>query len=81
LLANGRTTSPGSEWIFIQVGNLALMKDVDAVSADISRREKEKPFAGGAARLDVLYMSQALSPIQESKGRSRLVYKLRVVAD
>jgi NAD(P)-dependent dehydrogenase (short-subunit alcohol dehydrogenase family) len=68
LLANGRTTSPGSEWTFVPVGDLALIKDADRVSAEVIRREEEAPFAGGSPRLDVLYMSQALSPMQESKG-------------
>jgi NAD(P)-dependent dehydrogenase (short-subunit alcohol dehydrogenase family) len=71
ILEHGRTTSPGSEWIFLPAGDLALIKDVDAVCAEIARREQEAPFAGGSnARVDVLYMSQALSPMQESKGKS-----------
>ncbi|KAF2126309.1 hypothetical protein P153DRAFT_369641 [Dothidotthia symphoricarpi CBS 119687] len=67
LLQYGRSTSPGSEWRFVQVADLAQMKDVDRASAEIVRMEEEAPFAGGKARLDVLYMSQALSPVQESK--------------
>ena len=70
LLANGRATSPGSEWFFLPVDDLALMRDVDAVSTEIARRETESPFRGGEPRVDVFYMCQALSPLQESKGES-----------
>jgi NAD(P)-dependent dehydrogenase (short-subunit alcohol dehydrogenase family) len=62
----GRETSPGSDWRFVKVSDLALMSEVDEVSKEIIRQEEEAPFAGGPARLDVLYMSQALSPLQPS---------------
>jgi NAD(P)-dependent dehydrogenase (short-subunit alcohol dehydrogenase family) len=67
LLSYGRNTSPGSDWRFVQASNLALISDVDRVSKEIIRQEEESPFAGGLARLDVLYMGHALSPFQESK--------------
>jgi len=66
LLRYGRETSAGSEWRFVTVSDLALMSEVDRVSKEIIRLEEEAPFAGGPARLDVLYMGQALSPLQPS---------------
>jgi NAD(P)-dependent dehydrogenase (short-subunit alcohol dehydrogenase family) len=69
LLDYGRKTSPGSDWRFVHVADLSLISDVDLVSAEIIAQEKNAPFAGGPARLDLLYMSQALSPLQESKSQ------------
>jgi NAD(P)-dependent dehydrogenase (short-subunit alcohol dehydrogenase family) len=66
LLKYGRETSPGSDWRFVQASDVSLISDVDRVSKEIIKQEEEAPFAGGPARLDVLYMSQALSPLQES---------------
>ncbi|KAF2025514.1 hypothetical protein EK21DRAFT_103910 [Setomelanomma holmii] len=62
----GREHSPGSDWRFIQASDVSLMSDVDRVSQDIIQQEEREPFAGGPPRLDVLYMSQALSPLQPS---------------
>ncbi|KAH7079496.1 hypothetical protein FB567DRAFT_450042 [Paraphoma chrysanthemicola] len=67
VLEYGRATSPGSDWRFIQAEDLSLMSDVERISKEIIRQEEEKPFAGGVPRLDALYMSQALSPLQPSK--------------
>lgn len=66
LMRAGRETSAGSDWRFIQAKNLALMSEVDAVSKEIMRQEEADPFHGGPPRLDVLYMSSALSPIAPS---------------
>ena len=66
LLKYGRETSPESDWRFVQALDVSLISDVDRVSKEIIKQEEEAPFAGGPARLDVLYMSQALSPLQES---------------
>jgi hypothetical protein len=66
LLKYGKDTAKGSEWRFVQVGNMALMSEVEKVAREVVRMEGEAPFAGGEARVDVLYMSQALSPFQES---------------
>ena len=67
VLKFGRETSPGSDWQFIQATDLSLISEVDSVSAEIIKREEASPFAGGPPRLDVLYMSQARSPMAESK--------------
>lgn len=62
----GRETSPGSDWRFIAAGDLSLMSDVDRVSREIARQEEEAPFGGGPPRLDALYLSAALSPLEPS---------------
>lgn len=71
LLEFGRETSPGSEWRFVQVNDLSLIREVDQASSRISQEENGSPFAAGPARIDVLYMSQAQSPLQQSKGTPR----------
>jgi NAD(P)-dependent dehydrogenase (short-subunit alcohol dehydrogenase family) len=68
LLRYGRETSPGSDWRFVQASDLALMSEVDRVSQEIIKEEEADPFAGGPARIDVLYMGQAFSPLQASPG-------------
>lgn len=68
LLKYCRDTSPGSEWRFVQAIDLSLISEVDSVSRIISQQEESLPFAGGPARLNALYLSQAQSPVQESKG-------------
>lgn len=68
LLKFGREASPGSDWRFVQVSDLSLMKEVDRVSSLIIEQEENAPFAGGLARLDALYLSQARSPLHEAKG-------------
>jgi NAD(P)-dependent dehydrogenase (short-subunit alcohol dehydrogenase family) len=55
LLKYGRETSPGSDWRFVQVSDLALMQEVDRASDLIVKQEESSPFAGGPARLDALY--------------------------
>ena len=66
VLNYGRDTSPGSDWRFIKVSDLSLLTEVDSVSREILKQEEDQPFAGGPPRLDVLYISQALSPLQPS---------------
>ena len=66
MVTYGRETSPGSDWRFIQGSDMSLIKEVDRVCKEIIKQEEEAPFSGGPARLDVLYMSQALSPLQQS---------------
>jgi hypothetical protein len=79
ILRYGRDTSPGSDWRFIKASDLSLMSDVDKISREITKQEEEQPFAGGPPRLNVLYMSQALSPLQPS-GRKRLI-SLHLIQD
>jgi NAD(P)-dependent dehydrogenase (short-subunit alcohol dehydrogenase family) len=66
LIQIGRTTSPGSDWRFVQAMDASLISDVDKACQEIIKEEKQAPFSGGPPRLDVLYMSQALSPFQTS---------------
>lgn len=68
-LKYGRETSPGSDWRFIQVSDLSLISGVDQAAETIIEQEHAAPFAGGPPRLDLLYMSQALSPMQESPSK------------
>ncbi|KAF2711765.1 hypothetical protein K504DRAFT_374009 [Pleomassaria siparia CBS 279.74] len=66
LIQFGRQTSPGSDWRFVQVSDAALISDVDSACKEIAKQEEATPFAGGPPRLDILYLSQALSPFQPS---------------
>ena len=68
LLTYGRQTSPGSDWRFVAVPDLTLMSHVDRFSQEVIKQEQASPFTGGPPRIDLLYMSQALSPMQESPG-------------
>jgi NAD(P)-dependent dehydrogenase (short-subunit alcohol dehydrogenase family) len=72
LLQYGRETSPGSDWRFVQVTDLSLLHEVDQVSKAVIQQEEESPFAGGPPRIDALYLSPALSPLQQSKGNQHL---------
>ncbi|KAF2679143.1 NAD(P)-binding protein [Lentithecium fluviatile CBS 122367] len=63
----GKETAPGSDWRFVEARDLSLMADVDLVVREIERLEGQGGLEGGKGRVDVLYMSQALSPMQESK--------------
>ncbi|KAH7413743.1 hypothetical protein DE146DRAFT_638446 [Phaeosphaeria sp. MPI-PUGE-AT-0046c] len=65
-MAYGLATAPGSEWHFIAAENVALLSDVDKMCMKIIEAENTSPFASGPPRLDVLYMSAALTPLQPS---------------
>jgi|SRR5690242_376281 len=69
LLKFGRENSPGSDWRFVQVKDLSVMREVDEASRIIAEQEKAAPFSRGPSRVDVLYLSQAQSPVVESNGR------------
>jgi NAD(P)-dependent dehydrogenase (short-subunit alcohol dehydrogenase family) len=77
LITFSQQISPGSDFRFIQASDLSLLSDVDRVSQDIIAQEEASPFAGGPPRLDVLYMSQALSPMQPSSRASLIVLDKR----
>jgi hypothetical protein len=70
LITYGHQTSPGSDFRFIQASDLSLLSEVDRVSQETITQEEASPFAGGPARLDALYMSHALSPLQPSNRTS-----------
>jgi hypothetical protein len=57
VIAEGRQTSPDSEWRFVQATDLALISEVDRCCTEITRQETEAPFHGGPTRLDLLYMT------------------------
>ena len=49
---------PEGDFRFVKAGDLALLKDVDSVCAEIVRME-EGSAKGGAARVDLLLLTQA----------------------
>lgn len=65
VIARNRSVSPGSDWRFIQVKDLALISDVDRACEEISRQESTQPFAGGPSRVDLLYMSHCYPILKE----------------
>jgi len=69
VIAFGQETAPGSEWVFVKAGDLALMSEVENVCGEIKKLEEGSGgFGGGNAkpRVDILYLSAALSPLQDS---------------
>lgn len=58
-------TSPGSDWRFIQVTDLALISEVDRSCQEIIQQETESPFHGGPVRLDLLYMTYCYPILKE----------------
>jgi NAD(P)-dependent dehydrogenase (short-subunit alcohol dehydrogenase family) len=65
VIAEGKRISPGSDWRFVKVTDLALIGDVDRACAEIARQENEAPFHDGPARLDLLYMSHCYPILKE----------------
>jgi NAD(P)-dependent dehydrogenase (short-subunit alcohol dehydrogenase family) len=64
VILEGKTIAPGSEWKFIKATDLSLMSEVDRCCADILKSENDMPFAGGPARLDLLYMTHSAPTMQ-----------------
>ncbi len=48
---------PEGQFRFVQAEDLALLKDVDRVCAEIIRIEEDENANGGTARVDLLVMS------------------------
>lgn len=72
-LEYARVTCPGSQWEFVAVRDLSLMSEIDEFSDRIASLERKREASEGEngfgkARLDVLWLSHALSPAQESPG-------------
>ncbi len=60
---------PGGQFQFVQAGDLALLRDVDHVCAEIIRIEEHENANG--ARVDLLVMSQAFfNPFEPRRGIS-----------
>ena len=53
---------------FVQAKDLALLKDVDRVCAEITSLEEKETPAGGDARVDLLVMSQAFLSFEPRRG-------------
>jgi NAD(P)-dependent dehydrogenase (short-subunit alcohol dehydrogenase family) len=64
VLSHGRSTSPGSEWHFVQAKDLSLLSEVDKCCQKIIELEENAPFAGELARIDLLYMTHSFSAVQ-----------------
>ena len=62
----GKTTSPGSDWRFIQATDLALMSEVDRACANIIQQEKESPLHA-IPSIDLLYMSFCVNIFAQPK--------------
>jgi NAD(P)-dependent dehydrogenase (short-subunit alcohol dehydrogenase family) len=61
---------PGGQFRFVQAEDLALLKDVDRVCAEIIRIEEDENVKGGTARVDLLVMSQAYLSFEPRRGIS-----------
>ena len=59
-IAECLTSCPNGEFIFLPANDLSLLKDVDEVSAEITKQEQERSQRkGDVARTDILVMTQA----------------------
>ena len=72
VIAEGKRLSPGSDWRFVKVTDLALIGEVDRACAEIARQENEAPFNGGPARLDLLYMTHCYPILKERTSKLTL---------
>jgi len=63
---------PSGQFRFIQVNNLALLKDVDRVCVELIQTEEKEAGAGSSTpRIDILVMTQAIFKLFGSRiGRS-----------
>jgi len=61
LISSCQKACPAGQFLFVQAKDLALLKDVDAVCAEIIRmEEKEAKSAGVSPKIDILVMAQAI---------------------
>ena len=61
---------PRGQFRFLQAKDLALLKDVDRVCAEITRVEEDENANGGPARVDLLVMTQAYLTFESRRGIS-----------
>jgi hypothetical protein len=60
LILECQTACPDGQFFFVQAKDLALLKDVDAVCAEITRlEENEGTISGMTPKIDILTMGQA----------------------
>lgn len=71
IISDCQKVCPTGRFHFIRTNDLALMKDVDLVCADlIINEEKEAEATGGTPRIDILVLSQAIfKPWDPRNGR------------
>jgi len=72
ILDGCRKQCPGSEFRFVQAGDLRLLRDVDKTCAEIMKLEAEEEGKGGRARVDMLFMSQGLVLFGGRQGMSMI---------
>jgi NAD(P)-dependent dehydrogenase (short-subunit alcohol dehydrogenase family) len=73
IISDCQKACPSGNFRFIRANDLALMKDVDIVSAElINIEENEARKAGQTPKIDILVMTQAIfKPWDPRKGTSR----------
>ncbi len=59
---------PEGQFRFVQAGDLALLREVDRVCAEVMRIEQAESAHGGSARVDLLVMSQAIFSFEPRRG-------------
>lgn len=64
---------PNGQFRFVKAEDLALLRDVDRVCAEIIRLEEETPAHGRPPRVDLLVMTQAIFNFQPRKGMPQLL--------
>lgn len=67
---------PMGQFRFVQAKDLALLKDVDRVCAEITRIEEDENVNGGPARVDLLVMTQAYLTFEPRRGISPCLFPL-----
>lgn len=78
IIADCKTVCPSGDFQFVKAEDLALLKDVDRVCAEIQRVEEEKGMAGeGKARIDILVMSQHYFPLSFEPRHGTFLYLFR----
>ena len=73
IIADCQKICPAGKFHFIHANDLALMKEIDLVCADlILNEEKEAKATGGIPRIDILVMAQAIfKPWDPRNGRPK----------
>ncbi|KAF4624345.1 hypothetical protein G7Y89_g13828 [Cudoniella acicularis] len=62
IIAECQKLCPSGQFIFIQVTDLALLKNVDLVCTElVQREEKEAKAKGGIPKIDILLMTQGIA--------------------
>lgn len=68
IISECQSTCPGGQFKFVQATDLALIQDVDRVSAEIIRLEEIENGDAGSARIDLMVMTQGVVSLGPRKG-------------